>query len=72
MLTSAPARVLNIPFYGIRENAPADLCIFAPDEVLNVNKEELHSKSKNSVFKDMSFFGKIKYTVCRGEIVFGG
>jgi dihydroorotase len=35
-----------------------------------VDSNHLHGKSKNAVFKNKELTGKVKMTVCRGQIVF--
>ncbi|KXB73139.1 dihydroorotase [Peptostreptococcus anaerobius] len=46
----------------------ADICIFNPDEEYTV--EKFHSKSSNSPFIGWKLFGKVKYTLCGGKIVY--
>ena len=47
----------------------ADLVIFDPNERWTVT-EEFTSKAKNSPFIGESLYGKVKYTICGGEIVY--
>ena len=54
----------------IRESAPADLVIFDPNEKWAVNADDFASKSKNSPFIGRSLCGKVKMTICDGEIVY--
>jgi len=72
LLTSAPAGILRLPFWGLRAGAPADICLFDPDEAFTVDPERLHGKSKNTAFKGMRLHGKVKLTICRGKITFSG
>lgn len=63
-----PAKLYRLPFGGIQEGSAADLVIFDPNEEWIVG--EYVSKSSNSPFTGESLFGKVKYTICNGKIVF--
>lgn len=70
LMSENPAALLGIPGGCIEEGGPADIAIADPDCVWNVDPKKLHSKSKNTVFKGMTLRGKVKTTICRGEIVY--
>nr|WP_084326213.1 dihydroorotase [Lacrimispora aerotolerans] len=63
-----PAKLYRIPFSGIQMDGPADLVIFDPDETWTVG--EYVSKSVNSPFTGESLYGRVKYTICKGKIVY--
>ncbi|WP_460646384.1 dihydroorotase [Lacrimispora xylanolytica] len=63
-----PAKLYRIPFSGIQMDSPADLVIFDPDETWTVG--EYVSKSFNSPFTGESLYGRVKYTICKGKIVY--
>lgn len=63
-----PAKLYRIPFSGIQMDSPADLVIFDPDETWTVG--EYVSKSVNSPFTGESLYGRVKYTICKGKIVY--
>lgn len=65
-----PRRILGVSGGVIMSGAVADLVIVDLNEERTVVPEKLHSKSKNSVFKGMSFKGKVKYTILDGKIVY--
>ena len=44
--------------------------ILMDNEEWTVDPEKLHSKSKNTCFKGMTFKGKVKYTIVNGNIVY--
>lgn len=67
-MTINPARLYHLPYGRIVENAPADLVIFNPDEYWIPS--EYASKSCNSPFTGKELYGKVKYTVCRGKIIY--
>ena len=70
LMSENPAALLGIPGGCIEEGGPADIAIADPDCVWTVDPKKLHSKSKNTVFKGMTLRGKVKTTICRGEIVY--
>lgn len=70
LMSLSPAKMLNINAGTLSAGAPADIVLFDPDEEWVVDISKLHGKSKNAVFKGQKLTGKVKMTVCRGEIVF--
>ncbi len=70
LMSETPAELLGIPGGCIEEGGIADIAIADPDCEWTVDPAKLHSKSKNTVFKGMTLRGKVKTTICRGEIVF--
>lgn len=67
-MTINPAELYHLPYGRIVENAPADLVIFDPDECWMPT--EYLSKSCNSPFTGKPLYGKVKYTICRGKIIY--
>jgi dihydroorotase len=69
-MSTVPAKILNIAggIIGMGENA--DITLFDPNEKWIVDPQMLHSKSHNTPFKGIELIGKVKLTICRGEIVF--
>ena len=68
-LTNKPAEMYGLDAGYIAEGGPADLVIFDADEVWTVT-DEFASKSKNSPFIGWELQGKVKYTICGGEVVY--
>ena len=62
--------VYGLPGGKIREGAPADLVLFAPDEQWTVSDETLYSRARNTPFLGTSLPGVVRLTVCGGRIVF--
>ena len=65
-----PAKLLKLPGGFLEEGGPADIAIADPNLVWTVDPEKLHSRSKNTVFKGMTFTGKVVRTICRGVTVY--
>lgn len=67
-MTINPANLYHLPYGTIEEGAAADFVLFNPDETWIPT--EYASKSSNSPFTGKELYGKIKYTICRGKIVY--
>ena len=65
-----PRKLLGIEVTRIEKGAKADLAIVDLDKEWTVVPEELHSKSKNTVFKGEKLRGKNIMTITNGEIRF--
>lgn len=70
LMSKNPAEIGKIPGGSLEAGMIADITLFDPNEVWTVEPEKLAGKSKNTPFKGMSLTGRVKYTVCRGEVVF--
>lgn len=69
-MSLAPARILGIPAGTLKPGANADIVLFDPERKWVVDPEQLHGKSKNTPFKDMTLKGKVLATVFHGRKVF--
>ncbi len=67
-MTVNPAKLYHMPYGTISEGVDADLVIFDPDE--KWTPTEYVSKSSNTPFTGMELTGKVKYTVCGGNVVY--
>lgn len=67
-MTINPARLYRLPYGIIKQDSPADLIIFNPEEPWI--PDSYHSLSSNSPFTDSKLYGKVKYTLCSGRIVY--
>lgn len=70
MMCETPRRLLGIEGGSLEEGNSADIAIVDLNEEWTVDPEKLHSKSKNTCFKGMTFKGKVKYTIVNGNVVF--
>lgn len=66
--TSNPARYYKLNKGNLQVGKPADVCIFDPNQEYIV--EGFKSKSSNSPFLGRSLYGKVKYTIVGGDIVY--
>lgn len=69
-MTVNPAKLYHLDAGYICEGGRADLVIFDESECFTVEKEKFASKSSNSPFIGQKLYGKIKYTICNGEILY--
>lgn len=63
-----PARLYGLPGVSVEEGADADLVIFDENEKWKV--EGFVSKASNSPFLGEELYGKVKYTICGGRVVY--
>ena len=68
--TSNPARYYKLNKGNLQVGKPADVCIFDPNQEYIV--DGFKSKSSNSPFLGRSLYGKVKYTIVGGNIVYKG
>ncbi len=69
-MSTNPAKILNIHAGTLKVGADADIVIFDINESYTADVEKLHGKSKNCPFKNRELFGKVKYTLLNGKIVY--
>lgn len=67
-MTINPANLYHLPYGRITESAAADLVIFDPEE--RWTPTEYASKSCNSPFTGTELYGKVKYTICNGKVIY--
>lgn len=67
-MSYAPAKMYGLDAGYIKQDGPADLIIFDPNEMWRV--EGFLSKSKNSPFAGKMMLGKIKKTICSGNVIY--
>jgi dihydroorotase len=71
LLTEKPAKWLGIEAGVLRRGAPADLCLFHPDQSWLVEAGKLPGKAQNTPFDGRALEGKILGTWKSGKRVFG-
>ena len=67
-MTVNPARLYHLPSGELKEGRAADIVLFDPEE--RWTPTEYASLSANSPFTGCELFGKVKFTICRGEIIY--
>ncbi|MDR7870884.1 MAG: dihydroorotase [Tissierellaceae bacterium] len=67
-MTINPAKLYNLDCGTLSIGSNADIVIFSEEESYVV--EEFKSKSSNSPFIGETLCGKIKYTICKGNMVY--
>lgn len=65
-----PARLYNFDKGYIDEGADADLVIFDENEKWTVTEDEIASKACNTPFLGTELYGRVKYTICAGQVVY--
>lgn len=67
-MTCAPAALYGLDAGQLRVGGPADLVLFRADEAWTVDK--FASKSANSPFVGETLYGRVKATICGGQVVY--
>ena len=69
LLSTNPARVLNLPGGSLADGVPADIVVIDPDRRVTVDASRHVSKSKNTPFNGWELRGAVAYTLVGGRIV---
>ena len=67
-MTAAPARRFGLKS-GLNAGSPADFLIFDPEEEWVIDPDKFASMGHATPFQGMRVQGRVKMTVCKGEIV---
>lgn len=65
-----PAKLYHFDKGYIDEGADADLVIFDENESWTVTEDEIASKACNTPFLGTKLYGRVKYTICSGNVVY--
>ncbi len=70
LLTSKPAKILDINAGHLGTGAYADICIFDPEMTWQLSKNDIQSQGKNNPFIGWELQGKVTHTMVNGNILF--
>jgi len=69
-MSTAPARIFNLPAGTLATGAPADLVVIDPGVKWTVQPETFLSKSRNTPFAGRELTGRAELTIVRGQVAF--
>lgn len=72
LMTRRPAGILRLAAGSLADGAPADICLFDPNERWTYDARAGQSKSSNSPWSGAALTGRVKMTIVDGRIVFDG
>lgn len=67
-LTTAPAKLLNLPHGNLKKGTDADLFLFDPKAEWIFTEAMIRSKSRNTPFLNRPLVGKVEWTAVGGKI----
>jgi len=70
LLSTNPARVLNLPGGSLADGAPADVVVIDPDRKVTIDVARQRSKSKNTPFNGWELRGAVALTFVGGRLVY--
>ena len=70
LLSTNPARILNVKGGSLKEGAFADVTILAPNLPVVVRAEQFRSKSRNTPFNGWRLRGGVAATIVGGRVVY--
>ena len=65
-----PAKIIGIDKGDIQKGKKADVVIFDPKETYKIDKNTFASKGRNTPFDGREVTGRVKVTICDGNIVY--
>ncbi|AFS77777.1 dihydroorotase PyrC [Gottschalkia acidurici 9a] len=70
LMSKNPAKLMKVNKGEIKIGLDGDLVLVDIDKKIKVNPEEFASKGRNTVFKDMEFFGSVEKTIVKGKVLY--
>ena len=67
-LTCNPAKTLGLDVGSLSVGAPADICVFEPNETWTFDSEQMLSYGKNNPFSGIQMRGKVIHTIANGVV----
>jgi dihydroorotase len=68
-MTAGPARILGLPFGTLSVGASADVCVFDPGRVWQLNTDTIRSNGHNTPFMGWEMKGRVIHTLLAGKLV---
>ena len=72
MMTCEAAKICGLDAGLLREEGPADITVFDPRAEWTVHAGDFASRSRNSPFIGRVLRGRVRYTMCDGQVVYRG
>ncbi len=69
-MSTNPARLYKLDAGYLKEGGPADIAIFDTGSKYVYRKEDIASKASNTPFIGCELTGRIRYTICKGKVVY--
>ena len=70
-MSANPARILGLAGQGtLSEGTDADVTVIDPEAAWVIDPKTFVSKGRNTPFAGKRVHGKVRVTICRGEIVY--
>ncbi|MDP1536112.1 MAG: dihydroorotase [Burkholderiales bacterium] len=69
-ITTRPAALLGIDAGHLSLGAPADLCVFDPQQHWRIGTDTLKSQGKNTPFSGIELGGRVTHTLVAGALVY--
>ena len=70
LLSSNPAKILNVPGGRLAPGDAADITILSPDTTIEVAADQFRSKARNTPFDGWCLRGAVAATVVNGRVVY--
>ncbi len=68
-VTTGPAQILSLSKGQLKPGADADICIFDPEAIWTVNKNNWYSRGQNTPYWEKSLTGQVTMTLQSGKII---
>jgi dihydroorotase len=69
LMSTNPAKILNLDTGKLKTGSDADIIIFDPNEEWTVDPAQFKSKARNTPYGGMTLRGKVKYTISKGKCI---
>ena len=69
LLSTAPARILNVPGGSLAPGSPGDVTLFSLKKRIRINADRFHSKASNTPFHGWNLTGRAVGTILGGRVV---